>query len=508
VRTDGARMVEAYRKVDAALVSKGHPATSGAWLDALTSFWLSGVLRMVVRKGRQVGASTIVCPRVIAATVLGGEFAQSKGSRGTVRLVSHRQKEASERLYNVERTFFDLGIKVSTKDDAIVIPNRPVLVQSFPSSVSAQRGGNDWLDWEDEMPAWRDGDGAANPAEAIDAAIVPAGAMHPNRRIYSVGTPQGHLDFHAQLVAQGDTPSQRAYSGPSWHWNPTLTEERCRELQPRPIVFDREFGAIPSDEGIAVYPIELIDAAMARTEPECPAFEHETVLAIDASRGGDAWTYCFARYVLPDKLEAIRKLSLVHPRVTRRWTDQGQVVESYEVQTERGEWVPVDAELARVKPLLVILEIGTVPDAADAEGAAQYLGRRARGMGDWGRPVRRCFADQYEAGALSVLLRREGLDFREMTWTNTTKREATDRIEFHLRERTIVLPNHPVLRRQLSEWSERTSKTGLIVYSGRGRHDDFAQCLHTLAMGEVDQQIPGSPYRASRERHEVFERRF
>ena len=111
------------------------------------------------------------------------------------------------------------------------------------------------------MPARRDGDGA-NPAAERDAAIVPAGAMHPNFRIYSVGTPLGFLDHHAKLVAMGSTPSQRVYSGPTWHWNPTLTEARCRELQPIERLFLREFAAIPQGTETSVFSIEDIDRAM------------------------------------------------------------------------------------------------------------------------------------------------------------------------------------------------------------------------------------------------------
>jgi hypothetical protein len=133
---------------------------------------------------------------------------------------------------------------VKVKGDAIEVPRRPVIVQSFPSSSAIARGPSSWMWWEDEMPVWTD-DTGANPARERDGAIVPTGAMHDNFRIYSVGSPLGDDDYHAKLVDLGDTPQQRVFSGPSWHWNPTLTEERCRDLQPDPVLFAREFAAEP-----------------------------------------------------------------------------------------------------------------------------------------------------------------------------------------------------------------------------------------------------------------------
>lgn len=258
---DGEKMCEAYRYVDAARAAKGSPATSLAWLTALESFWRSGATRMVVRKGRQVGASTIICPNVAVTTCEFGDFTFRRGTRITIGLTSTRQKEADERLYNIEHAFHDIGVRVKVRGDTIEHPKKSIVIQSFPATSDASRGANAGAFWMDEMPAWRDGDGA-NPAEERDAAIVPAGVTHPNFRIYSVGTPLGFADFHARLVDLGDTPQQRVFVGPSWHWNPTLSPERCRELAGSDRLFRREFEAIPQGTETAVFDIEDIDHAM------------------------------------------------------------------------------------------------------------------------------------------------------------------------------------------------------------------------------------------------------
>jgi hypothetical protein len=167
-------------------------------------------------------------------------------------------------------------------------------LQSFPSTAEVARGTNAIGWWEDEMPVWRDGDGI-NPAAERDAAIVPAGATHPNFRLYSVGTPMGHTDFHARLVAAGDTEHQAVFTGPSWYWNPTLTEARCRQLQPDPRMFDREFGAIPQIGLLSALDFDMVNACFGCSDTIELAGPPSMI--IDASSGrGDAFTWAIARW--------------------------------------------------------------------------------------------------------------------------------------------------------------------------------------------------------------------
>ncbi|HEX3343621.1 MAG TPA: hypothetical protein VHS09_03570, partial [Polyangiaceae bacterium] len=384
---DGQALLGAYLKLDARLVGKGGPPTSAAWLDALSSFWLSGALRMVVRKGRQVGASTIVAPRVCVASCLFGSYQQARGSRGTYGFFSTRQAEAGERLYNVERTFADAGVRVKLRGDTIEVPGRPVVVQSFPATTEVGRGPNWWAVWEDEMPAWQDGDGV-NPAEKRDGAIVGALASHGNARVYSIGTPLGHLDFHARLVEVGDTSSQRVYSGPTWHWRPEITEERTRELQPIERIRLREFAAIPQGELSAIFSPEHIDRAMRPRPAEVTlTAEHERVMVIDASRGGDAWTYAVVRWTEErtefDPARAPRSPSgkpwasgvaaatrnTFHPLT-------GRIIHTPWRQDTAGNWHPFDEVAAGVstsRDVLEVEEIGEVPDASDTESSVAFI---------------------------------------------------------------------------------------------------------------------------------------
>ena len=56
-----------------------------------------------------------------------------------------------------------------------------------------------------------------------------------------------------------------------------------------------------------------------------------------------------------------------------------------------------------------------------------------------------------------------------------------------------MLPQHSALRRQLSEYTERVSKSGTLTYSGSGRHDDLAAVCVTLGMVDFERRLAGSP---------------
>ena len=523
---DGSKLLERYKAFDGLLVEKfGYPATSPQWLAALSDFWLSGSLRMVVRKGRQVGASTIIAPRVCVVTCLFGEYRHTRGTRSVFGLSSTKQSEAGERLYNIEHAFRDAGIDARIRGDVLEVPNKPVVVQCYPATSDAARGANSWAWWEDEMPAWRDGDGA-NPAAERDAAIVPTGITHPNFRIYSVGTPMGMLDFHARLVDAGDTPQQRVYSGPSWHWNPTLTEERARQIAPNDRAFNREFAAQPQGNMTSVFDLMDIDRAMADIPNNVDISDaHPRIMAIDASRGNDAWTYAIVKWV-KEKTE-LDPGTLAPAPSGRPWClavaprefmipnpDHQTFTRAIERQDDQGNWFVFDEEAACTPERMVlhVEELGEVPPKpkSDDELPGDYtqhainflsnVARRPRVRGFELERIRHMLLDQYDASGLIIAFRRAGITATEMPWTPKSKERAVDRLERLLRDGQIRIPRIEIARRQLAEYSEKITRTGSIKYEGKG-HDDYAQVLVTVAMGDVVGEIKGSPYRAVAQRY-------
>lgn len=436
--SDGANLYSAYKTVDASLVDKGHPPTSKAWLRALRAFWLSGVFRMVVRKGRQVGASTIVLPRVAAATILGGEYTQSRGTRRTILCTSTRQKESDERLYNSDRTLHDLGIRTRVRGDTIELPGRPVVIQSYPSSADVGRGGNYAMCWEDEQAFWRDGDGV-NPAEERDAAIVPGCASHENARIYSVSSAGSEIDFHARLVDLGDTEHQRVYSGPTWLWRPELTEAKCRKLQPIARLFDREFGGNPSASAFALLNLDEVDASQGRDLDI--EFSGPRALVLDPSSGKAcdwAWGVCH----------------WVRVKGSERDILHFDVVDALERGfSERIEFSEVVSRLAAV--------------------AKKY-------------GVTTVHSDQREEYALASAFRAHGLRFIPHPWTGANKPAAIATMRRWFADRILSLPKHDRMHKQLLSFEERfVPSSGEYTAGPRTGRDDFVSLIITAALSDI-----------------------
>jgi hypothetical protein len=243
---------------------------------------------------------------------------------------------------------------------------------------------------------------------------------------------------------------------------------------------------------------------------------HERVLAIDASRGGDPWTYAVARWVVesveldesniglaPDGSRwCLGVASREYPLFDRVGRVSGRAVER---QTMRGAWLPFTPPAGtRARPMLHVELVDEVPDGSDAEGSIKFLARVAAPKNWTGEPIRKVFADQYEFGALSALMKRAGFRPYEETWSASTKTRAVDRLDRLLRDSQIRLPpGHEKLRRQLSEYSEKITRTGTLTYGGTGKHDDLAQVLITLCMASVSRELPGDPFGIDRRRHEI-----
>src|SRR5664280_2395321 len=86
---------------DAILVPKRHRALAPAWKDALRHWLVEGNARSwVVCKGRRIGASTVICPRLIAAWILvaAPKLDLPPGEVCTVGLVSVKRGEAENRI--------------------------------------------------------------------------------------------------------------------------------------------------------------------------------------------------------------------------------------------------------------------------------------------------------------------------------------------------------------------------------------------------------------------------
>lgn len=443
-------LIQHFDALDAALVRAGWPATSRWWRDTLEEFFDSGRRQLVLRVGRRGGKSTTLC-RVGLVEALYGTHVINPGDVGIVGVVSVSRDEAVQRLRTIKAILDVLKVAYRPIDGGVELTLRPIVFKVFTASISGVVGGT-WISAIcDEVARWRDADTGANPASEVLASLRPTMATMPSAKLFLSSSPLGNLDAHAVAFDQGDTDHQRVAFAETWTANPSISELETHELEPTDRIWRREYAAQPQGQLSACFDIEDINEAMVRVLP--PGYTASPwVLAIDASRGGggDSWTWCLARWCPP----------------------------------------PARSELPA---LLQVPLIGEVPRVFTTDQAVEYLCGIA-----WSQGVRTIIGDQFEAGALSVLFGKAGFTFREMTWGQKSKREAVDRLERWLHDGTILLPAHETLRRQLTEYSEKITKTGSIAYGGRGAHDDYAQAILTLTMADIERLLQGSPVRTSR----------
>lgn len=235
--------------IDEALGQRGFPRLSPWWRDTITDFYLSGARQAVVRKGRRVGASTIVAPRIAVCEALYGGHEFSPGDRAVFAFISVRRDEAAKRVKNIEAVLDALGVAYSTSDSTIRLRDRRIDFQVLTASYRTAVGDTCIGVWCDEVARWTDVESGANPAREVLASIRPTIATLPNARLWMVSSPLGKMDAHFDAFEQGDSELQRCYVGATWQINPTLPKAECRALELHDPTFWREYGAIPSDGG-------------------------------------------------------------------------------------------------------------------------------------------------------------------------------------------------------------------------------------------------------------------
>jgi hypothetical protein len=293
---------------------------------------------------------------------------------------------------------------------------------------------NAWAWFEDEMPAWRDGEGA-NPAKERDAAIVPSLAGHNESRVYSAGTPMGTGDFHARLVALGDTAHQKVYAGPTWHWRPELTEARCRELEPDSDTFSREFGAVPFDGTTAsMFTGPMLDA-VTRTEPMVMLPERGStyIAAQDPAARANAWTLAIVR-----ARDLGEGLTMADVCMVREW------------RAPRGAALDSDATLAEIAGVLYPYGVGEL------------------------------WSDQWSFDALRPLASRHGIELLQQPSTGALNVQRFEALRRRVVDRTISLPPDPLVRQDLLGVRKWVGKGGAFTVELERvgtRHADTAPAI-------------------------------
>lgn len=418
------RALELYDAMDRALGAAGFPATSPWWRAQLARYLGSGRRRWIIRAGRRAGKSSMMC-RLAVAVALWGAWSVPPGDLAVIPLVSVDRNEASARLRTIREILTALDVDFDERGDEIELKDRRLAFRVVTGSVRGTVGFTSVLVIADEMAKWESRDTAANPSREVMASLRPTMATQPTAFEVCSSSPWGTDDLHAELFDAGDTDHQIVSFAATWTANPTITEEQTRELEPDPRIWSREYAAEPGATLSAALDLADLSAAFGR-QPVGelgPGF-----VAIDASSlRGDAFPFIAGRVTTAREF----------------------------VILEVGGWS--GAELRSVSMNDIVAKIS----------------ERARA---WKTST--VFGDQREEASLRSMFAKAGVSFISYAWTEPSKDEAVMLLRRMLRDSTLHLPEHEVLRRELTTLKARLLPSGRTRYETNGF--DYASALITL----------------------------
>lgn len=417
-----------YDQQDRALAAHGFPDTSEWWRAEVERFFRSGKRRWVIRAGRRSGKSTTLS-RVMLCWLLWGPWTVPPGDTAIIPVISIDLKEAGSKLRTVADILNSLGVPHEQTADEIRVPSRRAIFRSSPCNIK-QVGFTSIALFGDEMSRWESRDDAANPAREVMGSLRPSMATVPLAFEICSSSPWSLDDYHCELFDEGDTQFQHTSFAETWTANPTITEARTHELEPDERTWSREYAAVPgATVSAAIDPADLADCFGQNISTiGCIGF-----LAIDASAlRGDAFAY-----------------------VAGHAKSDGMLV-----VTEAGGWTND------------VMRTLTVPDVV------AKICDRAKHYG-----VKTVFADNYEKGSLPGHFANHGIRLAVFDWTQASKHGAMTRMRRMMREKTLALPDHDILRKQLSGLKQRLVPSGGTKYFTNGL--DYASALVTLMHAEV-----------------------
>jgi len=479
-----------YKSFDAQLVKRGFPATSPWWFAQIRRFYASTCRQLVLRVGRRGGKSSTLA-RVAVVEALFGRHVIPPGDVGVVAIISVSRDEAAQRLRTVKAILDALNVEYKPIDHGIELLARPIVIKTFAASLAGVSGFTAICVICDEVAKWRDTETGVNPASEVLASLRPTMATQPNAKIFLSSSPLGVLDAHAKAFDLGENAFQLVAHAPTWEANPTISEATTHDLEPDARVWRREYAAIPQASLSAAFDADAVDAAMVLdvggyrpSEPVC---------IIDASSGAsDAFTWAIARWMLPPpgtEGASPWKTKRSWNGVSRSWDDEV-------ITDDRGEPVPDPKFNPRhpgAKAVLRIEHIGAVEGGFWSPTAAGVIADKivACAIKHGARTI---YGDQRETLGLAQLFTDRGAKFVPVPWTNENKGAAVGKVRALMRERRLSLEHNVDLRRELLQFEEKITPSGVITFGARGKtHDDRVALLVTAAIVDALGRLPSSP---------------
>lgn len=431
------------------------------------------------------------------------------GDVGVVAFISVNKKEASSRLRTIKSILDAIGVKWKPIPDGVELDGRPIIFQTFACTVGAVSGFTSVLVIADEVAKWINDDTGTNPADEVLAAVRPTMATQRAGRIVLSSSPMGFKDAHAVAFDLGNTPHQQVAHAESWVANPTLTEAWTRKDEPHEATWRREYAAIPTGGANGAFLAEDIDASIRSLDGLI--LTGKPLQLLDSSAGsGDAWTWGTAAWCRPtgfdpadewlwEPIGTEEKRGLI---ADRRGTYMRQVL------GPDGAPVPDPEFREKARPVLVLYGLGAIEgrfrDTTTSDSAVEIAMTAARRAG-----ATKCVGDSYQSFFLESACKKQGVAYKQVIWSNTSKVAAIATLRRLMRSRAIVIePGYEaeLLRQELLSFEEKLSPSGILTFGARrGTHDDRVALLINAAMAEAQFLLDGSPNGRNNRRRELHD---
>lgn len=434
--------------LERALVAKSFPAMTEWWKRTLATFFASKKKQCVLRVGRRGGKSSTLC-RLAVLLALFGEWTITPGDVGIIGFVSVSRDEAAQRIRMIKAILDALKVEWKPIDGGIELERKPIAFKVFTASVSGVVGGS-WLAFfGDELARWRDADSGSNPAKQVLESARPTMAGQPNAITILSSSARGSTDTHAKLIDAGDTAFQMVATATTWEARPELTEADCRALEPDELVFKMEYGSIPYDgsESSLMAEADLLAATRKGTR-SLPRSDGAYIATMDPATRSNGWTLVIGCERVIDEDPSLSFIEVTH---CQEW------------RAPRGGALDSDETLVAIGAVLAAYGLTEV------------------------------WSDQWGSDPLVTLASHHGIELLQQPSTQASKVITFDALKRRVVDRTIELPDDPIVRADLlgvRKWISRNGAFSIELERQGGRHSDFAPSIALLVNKVASAALP------------------
>lgn len=381
-----ARLYQHLLDISASLAKAGVPPLSPFWKGEAKRFYLHKTAKTFVGMIGRAGDKTRTAVEEAICETIFGDFQIAPGERHFFTHVAENIEEARKSLSILESYLRILRIPFTRSGETIELQTMPRGFKVLACRVGAVSGYRCIGFSCDEIDKWADE--GSDPAAEVVASIRAMTATHPNARGRLISSPMAVGSYFHTAWSLGNTDTQITAHAPSWVANPSITEERTRELESDDRIWKREYAAIPSAGSSDALDPEEVQAAIREVKVTSGG---RPIVVIDSSSGrNDGFSYAVARYV----------------REGTRPVVQLSKIGAFE---------------------------GRFAKSMTFDDVMKFIAELAKSVNGW------VIGDQYLAYAIESALRSHGVVFLERPWTLPEKVEALATLRRLLREKALVI---------------------------------------------------------------------